>query len=259
MPKSELKRRSGVLVPLFSVYSEKSHGVGDLGDLKLLVDWCGKTGNSILQLLPMNEAGPTFCPYDSISSFALEPMYISLNSLKGNLHKKIKGKINDSRRVDYRVKKEKCDILWEIFKKEDDFASDIGFQKFIKESSYWLDDFSAYKALKSYHAGAPWYEWGEAYKNRDSRMLEEFVKEHTDELNFYKWVQWRLFEQFKEVKEYAGSKKILLKGDLPLLVSRDSADVWAPALRQTCIARKGSAGGCRLIIGRISARMVLGI
>ncbi len=175
----------------------------------------------------MNEVGPlTFCPYDSISSFALEPMYISLNVLKGTSEKAIKEKINESH-VDYRIKGEKCSILSDIFKKEGNFASNPGFQKFVKENAYWLDDFSLYKALKIYHAGAPWYEWNEDYKNRDNCILEEFVKEHKEKLNFYKWTQWRLFEQFKNVKKYARSKKVLLKGDLPLLVSRDSADVWA--------------------------------
>jgi len=223
--KNELKRRSGVLVPLFSVYSEKSFGIGDFEDLKLLIDWCNSTGNSILQLLPMNEVGPTFCPYDSISSFALEPMYISLNVLKGAKIKPVKEKIAKLH-VDYRISEEKCNIVSDIFKREVDFARKSGFQKFIKENAYWLDDFSMYKALKSYHAGAPWYEWNEGYKRRDNYILEEFGKEHKDELNLYKWTQWHLFEQFKNVKEYAKSKQVLLKGDLPMLVSRDSADVW---------------------------------
>ena len=75
-----LKRMTGVLSPLFSVYSKRSQGIGDLEDLKLLVDWCKKCGLSIIQLLPMNEVGSTFCPYDSISSFALEPMYVALKN-----------------------------------------------------------------------------------------------------------------------------------------------------------------------------------
>jgi len=66
-----LKRRAGIVVPLFSLYSSKSVGIGEFEDLKLLVDWCLKTGNSIIQLLPMNELGPLFCPYDSTISFAL--------------------------------------------------------------------------------------------------------------------------------------------------------------------------------------------
>src|SRR3989338_11217368 len=81
--KINVRRRAGLLAPLFSVYSKNSIGMGDLGDLKLLIDWCFKTGNSILQLLPMNEAGPLFCPYDAISSFALEPAYLSLGTLHG--------------------------------------------------------------------------------------------------------------------------------------------------------------------------------
>ena len=73
-------RRSGALVPLFSVYSRRSAGIGDLEDLKLLVDFCEKTGNSILQLLPMNEVGDNFCPYESVSSFALEPAYAAIET-----------------------------------------------------------------------------------------------------------------------------------------------------------------------------------
>ncbi len=88
-----LKRMAGVLSPLFSIYSGKSIGIGDFEDIKLLVNWCGKTGISIIQFLPMNEVGPTFCPYDSMSSFALEPMYAVLRVLKGagksSLRKKI--------------------------------------------------------------------------------------------------------------------------------------------------------------------------
>ena len=76
-----LKRRSGVCVPLFSVYSKKSIGIGELPDLKLLVDWCVETGMSILQLLPMNDVGFDFRPYDAQSSFAIDPMYLSLADL----------------------------------------------------------------------------------------------------------------------------------------------------------------------------------
>jgi len=212
-----LKRRAGALVPLFSVYSANSFGIGDFEDLKILVDWCVKTGLSILQLLPMNDLSPTFCPYDSISSFALDPMYISL---KG------KGKVKGSH-VDYRVKEEKIKLLWNIYISQAATSSDNGFKKFCEENSYWLDDFSLYKALKNYHKSTPWYEWNEGYKNRDSYILNEFIKEHEKELSFYKWAQWLAYKQFKFAGEYAGSKGVLLKGDLPVLVSRDSADVWA--------------------------------
>ena len=86
-------KRAGMLVPLFSVYSKNSAGIGEFDDLKLLVDLCKKTGCSIIQLLPMNEIGSTFCPYDAISSFALEPSYVSLNSIIPTSDKAIKAKI----------------------------------------------------------------------------------------------------------------------------------------------------------------------
>ena len=88
-------KRAGVLVPLFSVYSKNSIGIGDFSDLKLLADWCAGTANSILQLLPMNEVGPTSCPYDAVSSFALEPAYISLCGLSLAGHKDVKKSINE--------------------------------------------------------------------------------------------------------------------------------------------------------------------
>lgn len=218
------KRMAGVLSPLFSIYSDKSLGIGDLEDIKLLIDWCKRCGISILQLLPMNEVGPTFCPYDSISSFALEPMYVYLKGQGA----RVKGqeKIRSSR-VDYSIKEKKIRLLWKIFASEKKVESNKEFKKFCNENGYWLDDFSLYKAIKDYHNGAPWYEWKEAYKDRDRFTMEGFTGEHRKEIGFHKWAQWIACKQFKAVKEYADSKDILLKGDLPILVSRDSADVWA--------------------------------
>lgn len=236
-----LIRRAGVLIPLFSVYSKRSLGIGEFEDLKLIVDWCVKTGNSIIQLLPMNEVGSTFCPYDSLSSFALEPMYISLGLLKKGVKMEsiradrshVDGSTEltidpeRSRRVDYRVKEEKTNLLWNIYLSKKHPSSNKGLKIFCDENAYWLDDFSLFKALKIYHGQAPWYEWNEGYKNRDSFLLEQFAKEHKEEISFYKWTQAQAFKQFKDAKDYAESKKVLLKGDLPMLVSRDSADVWA--------------------------------
>ncbi|MDP2929592.1 MAG: 4-alpha-glucanotransferase [Candidatus Omnitrophota bacterium] len=219
-----LKRRAGVLVPLFSIYSDDSLGVGDLEDLKLLIDWCAKTGYSIIQLLPMSEVGSTFCPYDSISSFALEPMYMRLKPFGSG---KAPVAQERSSRVDYRMKEEKLRILWDSYTKEKSVASNKEFSLFVEDNSYWIDDYSIFKALKSYHNQAPWYEWNDGYKDRDNYVIEQFKKEHKIELDFYKWIQWILFKQFRDVKKHAELKKVLIKGDLPILVSRDSADVWA--------------------------------
>lgn len=226
------EKRAGVLVPLFLVYSKKSLGIGDFEDMELVIDWCEKSGNSILQLLPMNEFGPTSCPYDTISSFALEPSYISLNSL--DLTRTIKTKITEIRKrfpagevhVDYGIKEAKIDLLWQIYSGSDSRTSKE-FRKFVEDNKYWLDDFALFKTLKAYHGGLPWYEWEEGYKGHDATKLMFFRDANNDDILFQKWLQWVAFNQFREAKSYAISKNILIKGDLPILISRDSADVWA--------------------------------
>ena len=225
------QKRSGICVPLFSVYSQKSTGIGDFSDLTLLVEWAKKTGQSIVQLLPMNEMGAHFCPYDAISSFALEPSYIALEGLVSAQHAKLIPEIKrlfpaGKAHVDFGIKKAKIGFLKELFLAKDARQS-APFKKFKKENEYWLEDFSLYKVLKEYHQGKPWYEWGVAFRDRQALALESFKKAHAQEIAFEMWLQWQLYEQFKKAKESARAKGVFLKGDLPILVSRDSADVWA--------------------------------
>jgi len=228
------KKRSGILAPLFSVYSRESTGIGDFSDLKLLVDWAAECGNSVVQLLPMNELGSVYCPYDSLSSFALEPSYICLRLLPSYENKAIREKAGSLKQifpaggghVDYGIKKAKMDLLWNMFIEEGGCESGE-FRKFSVDNSYWLTDFSLYKALKKYLKDKAWYDWQPCYRNRDADELEAFRRIHNEEVMFQMWVQWHLYRQFADVKDYAASKGVLIKGDLPILVSRDSADVWA--------------------------------
>jgi 4-alpha-glucanotransferase len=229
-----LKRRAGVVVPLFSVYSRKSLGIGEIPDIKLLVKWCQKTGLSILQLLPMNDVGYDFTPYNSVSSFALEPMYLSLDELKDvnlNLFKK---EIRDLKKyvptggekINYKIKYEKIKLLYKIYKTA--YVNRIRkFEEFKKNNLYWLKDYALYKVIKELQQNKSWEDWGERYKNRDSKALLEIEDDFFKRLNFFYWVQWQLFEQFKAVKKYASDRSIFIMGDLPFLVSRDSADVWS--------------------------------
>src|SRR3990167_363907 len=116
-------RRAGAVVPLFCVHSKRSVGIGDFDDLKLVIDWCDKSGLSILQLMPMNEVGSTYCPYDALSSFALEPAYISLEALSAVAKNRSMPKISSLRKrfpcgeghVDYGIKDAKKGLLTEIF------------------------------------------------------------------------------------------------------------------------------------------------
>jgi 4-alpha-glucanotransferase len=227
------QKRSGVLVPLFSIYSKESSGIGDFADLKLLIDWASSTGNSIIQLLPMNEVGSVFCPYDSMSAFALEPAYICLRNIPAAGNKSFQeevGRLNKDfpaakMYVDYAVKKKKIHILREAFLAGPDNKS-LQFEKFIEENAYWLSDFALFKALKEIHHESAWFDWKDEYKYRDKQSIDRFRIEYEREITFQMWLQWQLYLQFKDVKAHADSKKVLLKGDLPILVSRDSADVW---------------------------------
>ena len=219
------RKRSGILVPLFSIYSRHSQGIGDFSDLKTLIDWAKLTGNSIIQLLPLNELGGFNCPYDSVSSFALEPSFIDLKSFPGFK--------NDSALfscaaefIDYAVKPEKLRRLWKIFLPLD-LSDAEDFERFQAENAYWLTDFALFKALKNFHQGQAWYDWPEPFKNRQMKALEDFRHDHIEEITFQMWLQWIAYQQLAGAKVYAARQGVYLKGDLPILVSRDSADVWA--------------------------------
>lgn len=211
-----LRKRSGVVFPLFSIYSQNSVGIGEFPDLKMAVDWCEITGNTILQMLPLNDTGFQPSPFSPQTSIGLNPIHISLSKLK----KSIDSPVNP--RVDYRIGPMKIEILRVIFRKGVELPKK--FHDFTETNRDWLDDFSLFRALKRYHAERPWKDWEERYRNRIS--IDDFSKDNSDEITFWKWVQWQAFEQLTDVKRYAESKNILLKGDIPLFVSDDSSDCW---------------------------------
>ena len=219
------KKRAGVLIPLFTVHSKNSFGIGDFGDLKLVIDWAKLTGNSIIQLLPMNEVGPLYCPYDAISSFALEPSYICLKDFPALRKIKFEPKNNDSSHVDYALKKVKLQLLFDVYL-ACDLSEGQDFEEFQQKNFYWLLDFALFKTLKEQNHGKPWHEWEEKFRDRVPCALQEFQQNNIEKITFQMWLQWITFKQFKSAAGYAAKNNIFLKGDLPVLVSWDSADVW---------------------------------
>ncbi len=228
-----LKRRAGIAVPLFSIYSKNSIGIGDIEDLKLLIDWCRKTGQTIIQLLPLNETGTDKAPYNSISTFAIEPIYINLNKVTGidlNLFiddiNRLKRRYPQRKlRTTYDVKKDKIAVLWKMF--EDRVVVDSRYSDFCEANAYWLDDYGLFKVIAENLNQPIWEKWPDDIKNRHTKTLSKIENENSEKIEFFKWIQWQLFEQLKEIKEYANDVGIFIMGDLPFLVSRDSADVWA--------------------------------
>ncbi|HAJ56624.1 MAG TPA: 4-alpha-glucanotransferase [Candidatus Omnitrophica bacterium] len=230
----EAKRRSGIAAPLFSLYSSASIGIGGLADIKLLVDWCNKTGMSIIQLLPMNDVGFNFRPYDAQSTFALDPMYLSIEALKNVDLKLFKNDIKKLRkeftagqkRVDYRVKAAKLQLLWKIFDSGVLGSGPVP-EEFISQNSFWLEDYCLFKVIKEKNNEMSWEGWSEDLKHKKEETLCAFKEEYSENIQFHKWLQWQLYEQFKKAKGYAADHGVIFMGDLPFLVSRDSADVWA--------------------------------
>ena len=241
-----IKRRAGILCPLFSLYSRKSVGIGEYRDLRPLIDWCISTKTTLLQLLPLNDMGFGNSPYASVSSFALDPIYLSLDDIKGRqVHINDRIKLLQTRyptsqkKVNYAIKADKLQILWDIFQTAKcDYPA---FARFKQENTYWLEDYVSYTVLKKYHNGQSWQQWDPLFKNKDIQALSQFRKKHKDQLEFYRWVQWQSYEQFKKIYRYAEEKDVYLIGDIPFLVSRDSADVWG---QYQCYFNLNEYAGC---------------
>ena len=187
---------------------------------------------SIIQLLPMNDVGFEFRPYDAQSAFALEPMYLSLESLADIDVKKFKKEIGELKqkfpagrpKVDYKIKAAKLMLLKKIF---EGFKHSESFETFKKLNLYWLHDYALFKVIKEKNGRKSWEDWPAALKSKDTVLLKQLSSDWASEIEFHKWLQWQLSCQMKAAKNYANQKKVLMMGDIPFLVSRDSADVWA--------------------------------
>jgi 4-alpha-glucanotransferase len=227
-------RRAGICVPLFSIHSRKSTGIGEFRDLKIIIDWCCENGFSIIQLLPLNDTGQDFAPYNSASSFALDPVYLSVSSIK-NINKNLYTNDLDiikklfscnSDYVNYGIKSAKLEILKKYYlnRKTD---SEKKFRRFKENNLHWLKDYVLFKVLKFKFGNKCWEDWDKEFKYHDENALLNLEINYHDVIEFYYWLQWQTYMQLKCIKIYAEKKGVKILGDLPYLVSRDSADVWA--------------------------------
>ena len=198
-------RGAGTAIPVFSLRSEEGFGVGEFRDIPKFVDWMERTGQCVLQLLPINDTtrhgewGDSY-PYSPVSSFALHPIYIHLPEVgvkEDAAYLKAKKELNALPTVDYpRVVKLKIKYLKLAFAKNG--AKDLttpACRKFIKDNAFWLEPYAQFCA------------------KRDGISPD-----------FYRWVQFHLDKQLSRAVKYAHEKGVFLKGDLPIGVGRDSVD-----------------------------------
>ena len=235
-------RAAGVVVPLFSLRTEASFGVGDFGDLCKFIDWASTTGMRVIQLLPVFDTTTTHTwsdshPYDCISFHALHPHYMDLNAL-GKLESNAEEvKFNRQRRelnaleyMDYEaVDRLKLSYIYLFFKQRgaDDLAS-VGYKEFANKNSSWLYDYAAFCALREHYHTARTSDWHEysTYNAGKLRKLYETDENFKSSFNLTCFTQYHLHRQFKAAADHAHSKHIGISGDLPASVYRDSVTTW---------------------------------
>ena len=235
-------RCAGTQVPVFSLRSKTSFGVGDFGDLKKMIDWIAMTQQRVLQLLPINDTTTTHTwtdsyPYSSISIFALHPQYADLNALPqikdDNERKKfeeLRLELNALPQIDYeRVNDAKTEYLGIIYKQEGKkVLATAEFKKFFAESEHWLVPYAQYCHLREKYGTADFNQWPDhkLFDEAERSTLSNPRSAAYKDVAFYYYVQFILNKQMAEAHDYARSKGVVLKGDIPIGVNRHGADVW---------------------------------
>jgi len=208
----------GICLPLLSLRNPNSSGIGEFLDLIPLIHWCKEIGFNVIQLLPLNDSGHDPSPYSAHSAMALHPIYLSLKELpfieKFQEQLEPLKKCNGSKRVHYHMVLAAKEAFLRHYAENSfpDIKQWPAYQEFVQQE--WLQGYVEYKALKEINRELPWWEW------------KSSTKPTRQELEYHKFVQFLCFEQMKQVKKVADEKKIFLKGDIPILINRDSADVW---------------------------------
>lgn len=230
---------AGTAIPVFSIRSEEDFGVGDFVDIKKMVDWCVETGQKILQVLPVNDTMMTKTwidsyPYKANSTFALHPMYIRLEEVgllkddgRREYFRNLGRELNELAEIDYeRVNNGKQEYLREIYAEQGEAVrSSEEYAKFMDHNEYWLKPYAAWSVLRDLYNSPDNNLWGE-YAEYDDAKIDRFVTEHAEEIGFYYFVQYHLDRQLRAVRDYAHSRGVVLKGDIPIGISRFSADAW---------------------------------
>lgn len=236
-------RIAGSAIPLFSLKSKESCGVGDFGDLKLMVDFLSESGMNLLQLLPINDT--TRCyndndsyPYSAISGYAIHPIYMNLKWL-GKIkerefrerHNKKQERLNKQESVDWEgVIRAKWLYIREIFKQEWDKTSKTKeYKNFYKENEHWLLPYATFSHLRDRYKSAQFTNWPRYNTYNKEEALEMLTPESKcqKEIQFYLFMQFHLYKQLNIVHSYASSKRVVLKGDIPIGIDRFSAENWS--------------------------------
>ena len=233
---------AGTVIPIFSLRSEGSFGVGDFGDLKMMIDWCAKTKQRVLQVLPINDTNITHTwqdsyPYNSISIYALHPQYTDLRQLpelkdeaKRKEFEALRQELNALKQIDYeRVNNAKMDYLREIYAQEGaKTLKTKAFKDFFEQNKEWLVPYAAFCHYRDLYGTATFQDWPDHHelpaKERES-MTKSTTKIYK-EVAFWYFIQFNLDQQMRAAHKHARKQRVILKGDIPIGISRDGVEAW---------------------------------
>jgi len=248
---------AGTVIPVFSLRSKQSFGIGDLHDLKLLIDWAKMTNQRLIQVLPLNDTTSTCTwtdsyPYNAISTDALHPVYISLSEMGKLKDKKLSSiyrqhqtRLNKAKEVNYdEVLKQKISYCRAYFDQEKtQLLEDKTFKSFLQTHWTWLEPYAAFCYYRDKYQTASFTTWknGDAtYNPQRIKQLFETQEEAKEEMLFTCFLQFVLHTQFKAASDYARNQGIILKGDLPIGISRTSVEAWMEASLFNCDMQAGA-------------------
>jgi len=236
-------RIAGSLVPVFSLRSESSFGIGDFGDLRKMIDWVSLTKQRLLQILPINDTTTTHTwtdsyPYSCISIFALHPQYVDLSALpklndkkQRDAFEKLRKELNALPQIDYeQVNNAKNEYLHLLFEQEGKASMESPeFKTFFVETEHWLVPYAQYCHLRDKNGTADFSKWPDhnRWNEADRKALSSPRNKEYKEVAYYYYVQFVLATQLKAAHSDAQSKKVILKGDIPIGVNRYGCDVWS--------------------------------
>ena len=239
------RRRSGLLIPLFSAPSSGSWGIGDIGDIAPLSAWLAGAGQRILQLLPLNEMAPGHqSPYSAMSAMAIDPIYIRVPDVadfiaiggEASLTAQDRERLEQARaasRVEYDtlrpVKHRALCAAFERFVEHEwtpQTPRATAFQAWVAAESWWLEDYALFRAIHEHEHGRTWTGWPEALKRRAADALDPVRTELARAMLFYQYLQWIAGTQWTEARAAARANGVALYGDVPFMVDLHSADVW---------------------------------
>ena len=234
-------RVAGTLVPVFSLRTRRSFGVGDFGDLRQMVDWVATSGQRLLQILPINDTtsshtwGDSY-PYSCISVFALHPQYVELGALpklKKEADRKrfeaLRLELNALSQIDYeRVNNAKLEYLRLLFQQEGKkVLASADFKSFFEEAQAWLVPYAQYCSLRDTYGTGDFSQWPDHRQwDENDRKALSTIGTQLGDVAFWYFVQFILAQQLSGVHAFARTRGVILKGDIPIGVARHGCDVW---------------------------------